>query len=127
MAKKVKAEGLAQAIIEVLETYNQEVTDQIKEDVRQTAKECAKEIKEKAPVDDGDYKKGWKTKVMYESRDDIRIDVYNSKEPSFTHLLEFGHAKASGGRVEGKEHIYPAAEQAEEKLVGKAKVAVKRR
>lgn len=127
MAKKVKAEGLSKAITDTLEAYSQEVTDQIKEDVRQTAKECVKEIKAKAPVDDGDYKKGWKTKVMYESRDDIRIDVYNSKKPSLTHLLEFGHVKASGGRVEGKEHIYPAAQQAEKKLVGKAKVAVKRR
>lgn len=128
MSKSIRPEELSTAIISALTAYKQEVTDQIKEDVKQVAKECVKEIKRESPIDTGGYKKGWKSKVEDESDDEIRVTVYNSKKTSLTHLAEFGHAKVNGGgRVEGKPHIYPAQEHAAEKLVEKAKAAVKRR
>jgi len=127
MSKSIRPDELAIAIISELSAYSQEVTDQIKEDVKQVTKECVKEIKRESPIDTGDYKKGWKSKVEYESDEDIRVTVYNAKKPQLTHLAEFGHVKLDGGRVEGKAHIYPAKEHAEEKLLEKIKVAVKRR
>lgn len=38
--------------------------------------------------------------------------VIHSSMSGLPHLLEFGHAKVGGGRVEGREHVAPAAEVA---------------
>lgn len=124
---RVQIEELSVAITAELEAYRQEVADQIKRDAQQTAKECAEEIREKAPANSGKYKRGWKYKVQYEDRGNIRIAVYNSQKPGLTHLLEFGHAKKTGGRVEGIAHIYPAEQNARKRMEEKAEVAVKRK
>ena len=121
----VKVEDLAAAIANELESYRQDVTDDLKQQARSVAKETVQAIKSAAPKDTGEYVAGWTTKVAYESDDDIRMRVYNRKKPQLTHLLEHGHAKVSGGRVDGKPHIGPAEQAAEKKLLGKIKVGVK--
>lgn len=123
---KIRPDDLEAAIMEELKQYSVGVSAQIKEDVRQVAKECVKEVKSSSPVKTGDYKKGWKQQIAFESLDDIRILISNKNKPKLTHLLEFGHAKVKGGRVEGKPHIYPAQEHAAAKLINKAKAAVRR-
>lgn len=123
----VRPDELQIAIMAELTKYSAEVSEQIKDDVKAVAAECLKEVKDKSPTKTGEYKKGWKKKIAYESLDDIRIEIYNSKKPQLTHLLEFGHADViHGGRVPGEPHIYPAQENAAKKLVDKAKAAVKR-
>lgn len=123
----VRPDELSIAIMAELNKYAAEVSAQIKEDVKAVAAECLKEVKAASPVKTGEYKKGWRKKVAFESLDDIRIIVYNAEKPQLTHLLEFGHADVMhGGRVAGKTHIYPAQENAAKKLVDKAKAAVKR-
>ena len=78
--QRIRADALAAAIMQELSEYSQEVTDQLKEEVLAAAEECVEEIKMKAPVCTGKYKRGWKFKVVYESNEDIRIPV------SYTHL-----------------------------------------
>lgn len=123
--KKVRPEDLAVEIMAELSQYSQEVTDAIKEEVKQAAEECVREIKAKSPVKTGKYKRGWRYKVVFENNEDIRIRVYNSAKPSLTHLLEFGHASRNGGRVEGIPHIRPAEQNAAKKLENKAKAVVR--
>ncbi len=125
MSKKVAVDNMADAIVEELKNYSAEVTQKVKEEIRNAGNECAEEIKDKSPVKTGEYKKGWKAKVVYERESDIRVRVHNAKKPQLTHLLENGHAKVSGGRVPGILHIEPAEKKIEEKLVGKIKVIVK--
>ncbi len=121
----VKVNDLAAAIAKELSEYSQEVTDGIKKDVKQVAKECKQEIQQNSPVLTGSYKKGWREKVAYESGSDIRAIVHNKTDYQLTHLLENGHAKVNGGRVDGHPHIGPAEQNAAKKLLQKVKVVVK--
>lgn len=120
----VDIDDLADAIAEELRAYSDEVAEQLKADIKQVAKECVKDIKKNAPKDTGAYKKGWKVKVAYESEDDIRVVIHNRKHYQLTHLLEHGHAKVGGGRVDGKPHIRPAEQRAEEKLLQRVRVNI---
>lgn len=122
---KTTVDGLAAAIAAELEKYSQDVTDGLKKEVKQVAKECKQEIQQKSPVLTGSYKKGWRDRVAFENAEDIRAEVYNKTDGPLTHLLENGHAKVTGGRVDGKPHIAPAEQNAEKKLVQRAKVVVR--
>lgn len=125
VAKTIKPDELAAAIAAELESYRQEVTDGLKKEVKKVAKETVKQIKSDSPKKSGGYSKGWKMKTAYEDQEDIRILIYNSKKPQLAHILEHGHAKVNGGRVEGKPHIIPAEQEAEKKLMNKVKVVVR--
>lgn len=116
---------LAGEIAAMLEAYTDEVTEAVKAECETVADECLKEIRTASPVDTGKYKKGWRKKVEYEDKGDIRIRVYNAKYPGLTHLLENGHAKVGGGRVDARVHIKPAEEHAAEKLVNRVKVRLR--
>ena len=122
---KTSVNDLADAIAEELEQYSQDVTDGLKKEVKQVAKECKLEIQRNSPVLTGSYKKGWRDQVEYESRQDIRVVVRNKTDYQLTHLLENGHAKVNGGRVPGKPHIRPAEQNAEKKLLSAVKVVVR--
>lgn len=125
MGKKIHYSKLATEIAASLSKYEETVAEQLKDEVQQIAKECAKEIASKSPKDTGVYAKGWTHKVLYEKGNDIRVTVYNKNKPTLTHLLENGHALANGGRKNGKPHIRPAERNAAQKLLNKAKVVVK--
>lgn len=123
--QKIPIDGLADAIAKELVAYNQEVTDGMKDAVKEAAQECTKQIKQNSPVLTGSYRKGWTDKVMYDGREDIRVTVYNRTDYQLTHLLEHGHAKVNGGRAAGKAHIGPAAQDAEDKLLREIQVVVR--
>lgn len=108
-----------------LASYSQDVTDGVKKEVKQVAQEMVQELKRTSPKDTGKYAAGWREKTEFENAEDIRERVYNAKKPQLTHLLEYGHAKQNGGRVEGKPHIRPAEQEAEKKLANGVKVVVR--
>lgn len=122
---KVSVNDVADAIAAELQQYSQDVTEGLKRDVKQVAKECKQEIQRNSPVLTGSYKKGWRDQVEFEGREDIRVVVKNKTDYQLTHLLENGHAKVNGGRVQGKPHIRPAEQNAEKKLLQKVKVVVR--
>src|SRR5690606_39295353 len=88
-------------------TYTEEVGAAIEEAVKETAQAVAADLRETAPKDTGEDAKGWTARKEGPGR----YVVYNKKKPQLTHLLEHGHAKSSGGRVEGRPHIKPAEER----------------
>ena len=49
--------------------------------------------------------------------------VHNKNKPQIAHLLEYGHAKRNGGKVDSTPHIRPAEAEYTEEFVE----AVKRR
>lgn len=121
----IKVADLAQAVAQELAEYSQDVTDGVKKEVKQVAQNVVTELKQTSPRNSGDYAKGWKSRIEYENPEDIRVRVYNSKKPQLTHLLENGHAKQNGGRVNGTPHIGSAEQKAEKSLEGKVKVVVR--
>ena len=121
----VTIDGLADAIIKELNDYSEEVTEQIKKDVKKVARKCKNEIQQNSPKNRGEYAAGWRVKVAFENANDIRVVIHNAKVPGLPHLLENGHAKVNGGRVAGIPHIRPAELNAEKELLGRVKVAVR--
>ena len=110
----ISIDDLAVAVIDALETYSEEITEDIKAEVTK-AGEYAKEIvKEASPELTGDYKKGWALKVAFDGRKDRRIVIYNRTDYSLTHLLEHGFVGRDGKRVEGQPHIADAQFKAEQ-------------
>lgn len=122
---KCKANQLGDAIAKELSGYSQDVTDGIKKSIKTVSEECRDDIRKNSPRLTGNYAKGWAKKVGYEVKDAIRMIVYNKTDYQIAHLLEHGHAKAGGGRVEAVPHIRPACEKAEEYLGKEVKVVVK--
>lgn len=121
----VNVDGLASAIMEELANYSQDVTEKLKKEVKDAAKLCRSEIQKNAPKDTGTYAKSWKAEVAYENKEDVRVVIHSPKEYRRAHLLEYGHAKAGGGRVDEKPHIRPAEEEAEKLLDKRVKIIVK--
>lgn len=121
----MKVDKLADAVVDALKEYNSEITDAVKAEVKAVTKQCVKDIKEKAPVRTGKYKKSWTSRVDYEKSNDIKTTVY-AKEYRLTHLLENGFAKRNGGRVEGRPHIAPAEEKAEKTLISRIETEIKK-
>ena len=83
------------------------------------AKECKPRFSKTAQWILDHTAKGWQDKTSYESSSDIRVVILNRTDYQLTHLLEYGHAKVNGGRVNGKPHIRPAEKHAEQKAYEK--------
>ena len=93
------AKDIAAAVSEALEEYGDEACEAIKIAGRATAKEAAKRIRKSKPGFDGrDYLSGWTSTQKENMRYKVSFAVYNNRKPGLAHLLEFGHAKAGGGR-----------------------------
>lgn len=112
----VSIDSLAAEISSLMEEYAADVNSDMKAEASKIAKETVKELKQTSPEGKGSkkghYKDGWATKVVAEKTNSLDIVIYNKKKPGLTHLLEKGHAKRGGGRVEGKPHIGPAEQKA---------------
>ena len=115
MAEVIKVDDLAGEIVLAVRTYTEEVGAAIEEAVKETAQALAADLRETSPKNTGEYAKGWTARKEGPGK----YVVYNKKKPQLTHLLEHGHAKAGGGRVEGRPHIKPAEERHAPQLEGK--------
>lgn len=122
----IKADELAEAIGEELDAYFEEVSEDVKAAVQSTAAECVAEIKRLSPKRTKKYSRSWITSEVVNQRGTIKIIVHNKRHYRLTHLLENGHAKKNGGRVEAIPHIAPAEKNAEINLLKKVEVAIKK-
>ena len=111
MGRNVMAGELADAIRETLEEYADLAAEDVKQAVRDTGETVRKEIRANAPKDTGDYAKSWAVKKTKETSTSLTLTVHSKNRYQLAHLLEYGHAKRGGGRVEGKAHIAPAEEK----------------
>jgi hypothetical protein len=94
---------LSNQIMSELQRYANVLAEDVDTAAEVVANELVDDLKETSPELTGDYRKGWRVKNVR----GIRV-VHNKTNYQLTHLLEKGHAKVGGGRVEAKVHIKPA-------------------
>ena len=109
-------DNLANEIMTGLQEYAELADDAMKKAVKKTATSVKKEISANAPKDTGAYGKSWTTKKVKENAHSLQMTVHSKSHYQLAHLLEKGHAKRNGGRVQGKPHIAPAEEHGAELL-----------
>lgn len=84
-------------------------TEDVKEDLLQVADQVTAEaitvLKRTSPKHKNKYAKSWTRKKTANGY------VIHNKKYYLTHLLEHGHAKRGGGRVEGFKHISPVEQE----------------
>lgn len=137
MSNKVKPENFSREIQMILNSYKNDVTDELKETADSLAKEAKATVASRSPVstksvnigkgrvqEPGAYKNGWKinrrTGVNFI---DIKI---NNKYYQLTHLLEFGHAKKGGmGRTKAIPHIRKTEQEYIQKLQNEMRNKIK--
>lgn len=112
----IDIDSMPKEIASIMAGYAADVNADVKKETRKVVKDTVNELKSTSPEGHGSkrghYKDGWTSKVEMNSPNSIGLRVYNKKKPGLTHLLEKGHAKTGGGRVEGIKHIEPAEQKA---------------
>ena len=109
-------DNLTKEIMKGLQEYSELADDEMKKAVRKTATSVKKEISANAPYDTGTYAKSWTSSKVRETSHNLQMTVHSRNRYRLAHLLEKGHAKRGGGRMEGHPHIAPAEKNGEELL-----------
>ncbi|WP_031517597.1 HK97 gp10 family phage protein [Desulfofalx alkaliphila] len=108
MASNIKIDNLAAEITLAVKEYTEDVSAAVEKELSTTSNAVLKEVKATSPVETGEYKKGWTRKKETTLGGEIKYVIHNKTKGPIAHLLEFGHAKVGGGRVEAIPHIRPA-------------------
>ena len=119
----IDIDELSKEVMKGLREYSELADSEMKKAVRKTATSVKKEISANAPERTGKYAKSWTTKKTKENSHTLEMTVHSKDRYQIAHLLENGHAKRGGGRVEGRPHIAPAEKNGEillENLIKKA-------
>lgn len=124
--ERIQPIDLTVSVRELLDNYSREVQESVDKAVQTAGKQALKSVKQRSPVKTGTYKKGWRLKKQKSGaqKDKHSITIYNASKPYLTQLLENGHQKAGGGRVEGIPHIRPAYQEAQTLLEQLAREAI---
>jgi len=124
---KIKIDQLAAEIAKGLAEYSQDVVEKVNISSEKIGKEAVKQLRQTSPKKTGKYAKSWTMTTEKEFGQPHRR-IIHAKAPHYrlTHLLEHGHAKVGGGRVEGRPHIRPAEEMVIQEFVREVEEAIKR-
>ena len=111
----VSPEELEKALKNYLNTYAEDIEDDVVECVDQVTKAAKTELVNTSPRGKGKrdtpYYKGWTIKLQKKGKGKYTKVVWNRTNYQLTHLLEFGHVTRNGGRTKPIEHIRPVEEK----------------
>ena len=123
----VSIDQLAAEIAKGLADYSQDVIEKVNISSEKVGKAAVKQLKQTSPKRYGKYAKSWAMKTEPEvGQPHKRIVHVKAPHYRLTHLLEHGHAKVGGGRVEGRPHIRPAEEEVIREFTAAVEEAIKR-
>ncbi|WP_044294495.1 HK97 gp10 family phage protein [Robinsoniella peoriensis] len=117
--RRVRVEGMAEAIAQSISDYANLSNEVMKECVADVSKSIKKDIRDNAPVKSGRYKKSWTAAKQQENANTLTMVVHSRNRYQIAHLLEHGHVKRGGGRVQAIPHIAPAEQRGGLELVSK--------
>jgi len=126
---KIKIDQLAAEIAKGLAEYSQDVVEKVNVSSEKVGKAAVKRLKRTSPKrpGSGKYAKSWTMKTELEiGQPHKRIVHVKAPHYRLAHLLEYGHAKVGGGRVEGRPHIGPAEEEVIREFTREVEEAIKR-
>lgn len=114
MAKTVETQ-----LTKILDEYEDEMVEELSRIAETVAKNTRKLLKRTSPRGSSErhYADGWSVKKGKQLNGGVNVVVYNRTKPQLTHLLEKGHAKVGGGRVEAIPHIAPAEKRGVEEFL----------
>ena len=109
---KTPIDKLNTAVSKILAEYEGNITKNVAEVTKEIGKKGAQAVKASAmgAVKGKRYASGW-TYEAKQTRLSTSVVIYNKSLPGLAHLLEKGHAKVGGGRVDGRPHIAPVEEE----------------
>jgi hypothetical protein len=123
----VSVDQLAAEIAKGLAEYSQDVVEKVNVSSEKVGKAAVKKLKQTSPKKTGKYAKSWTMSTEKAiGQPDLRIIHVKAPHYRLAHLLEYGHAKVGGGRVEGRPHIRPAEEMVIKEFVAEVEEAIKR-
>lgn len=123
----INIDQLAAEIAKGLAEYSQDVVEKVNVSSAKVGKAAVKKLKQTSPKRYGNYAKSWAMKTEPEvGQPHKRIVHVKAPHYRLAHLLEYGHAKVGGGRVEGRPHIRPAEEQVIKDFVSEVEEAIQR-
>ena len=103
---KIKSDQITESISRTLSEYAGATIDALEKAVDKASKDSVERLKRDSPVRTGAYAKSWTSKkTKQKNKWAYGKIVYNAKWYRLTHLLEYGHRKAGGGRVAARPHI----------------------
>lgn len=118
MSTKISVTGLAAAVLEELENYRDIAVEEMNKAVKDAGDTVKKEINVRASslFKGNKYAKSWVAKETAHTALGVEVTVHSPSQYRIAHLLENGHAKRGGGRVEGRPHIAQAEKAGEKQL-----------
>lgn len=120
--EKVKSTDLSNAVMEYLNSYAEDIHDNVVEITEDCTKRAIQELKEKSPRGKGrrttPYHLGWESKIQVKGKLKYHRVIWNKTNYQLTHLLENGHHKRTGDDwVDGKPHIEPVEQKYNQEFV----------
>ncbi len=122
----VTVEDLTESVEKTLNNYSKTVINATKENAKKCMDKLVKRTKETAPKNRPKYYKNITSKQTGNSFSGVEFTWYvKGSEYRLSHLLENGHAKRNGGRVEGTHFIKKASEPIIQEFIKSIEEAVK--
>lgn len=117
--RRVRVDQMAEALAQTMAEYAELSNEVMKDCVAEVSRFVKKDIQGNAPVRTGKYQKSWAAKKVQENANSLTMVVHSRDRYQIAHLLEHGHAKRGGDRVQAVPHIAPAEQRGAEELTAK--------